>query len=163
MPKKRLPLPPTEECEAALRRRGWNEDDDGCWIVNAKTNRDGGYGLIRIGGRQGQCYVSSRLAYVAWVGPLSPEEDVLHSCDNPPCINPAHLSVGDMQQNQDDMWSKGRRATTYSLEDARRVRGLRSEGHTYTRIQELTGVNRSHAHRMVTHSTCWPERRDAEA
>lgn len=36
-------------------------------------------------------------------------EYVLHSCDNPPCVNPAHLRVGTGSENQQDAWDRKRR------------------------------------------------------
>lgn len=34
---------------------------------------------------------------------------VLHSCDNPPCVNPRHLRIGTAKDNADDRDSRGRR------------------------------------------------------
>jgi hypothetical protein len=35
---------------------------------------------------------------------------IRHSCDNPPCVNPAHLSVGTNADNAADMVSRERQA-----------------------------------------------------
>lgn len=42
---------------------------------------------------------------------LAAGEQACHSCDNPPCCNPAHLFVGSQSANLADMRSKGRSAT----------------------------------------------------
>src|SRR5262249_18430785 len=39
---------------------------------------------------------------------LRRDELALHHCDNPPCVNPAHLYVGDAKQNMQDKIDRGR-------------------------------------------------------
>jgi hypothetical protein len=33
---------------------------------------------------------------------------VLHLCDNPPCLNPAHLHLGTRRVNSQEAWQRGR-------------------------------------------------------
>ena len=80
-------------------------DSSGCWIWTRATNQPRGYGLISNGAR-GNAYVH-RLAHTLWLGPIG-EFDVLHHCDNPPCINPEHLFLGTARDNAADMVAKGR-------------------------------------------------------
>lgn len=64
-----------------------------------------GYGLIRHNGRlQG----THRVAYEGANGPIPTGFNVLHKCDNPPCIEVDHLFLGTQMDNVRDMWAKGR-------------------------------------------------------
>lgn len=70
-----------------------------------------GYGYVYVGhGREGQRRVGAHR--VAWEKAngrtLLPGEVVRHSCDNPPCVNPAHLLIGTIGDNNRDMAARGR-------------------------------------------------------
>lgn len=78
--------------------------DSGCWVwQKGKTSR--GYGEIWI---DGKVKLTHRVAWELCVAPLSEGQKVLHDCDNPPCINPAHLQAGTQADNMADMVAKGR-------------------------------------------------------
>ena len=56
----------------------------------------------------GKPMTASRAAFEAWVKVPEPGAFVCHTCDNPPCINPAHLFEGSPQDNVTDMVTKKR-------------------------------------------------------
>jgi hypothetical protein len=89
-------------------RRGPNE----CWpFIGYCEPR--GYGRFSpLGGERTR--QAHRVAWELGHGREIPKSDVeivvMHSCDNPPCCNPAHLSLGTDAENQADCVAKGRKS-----------------------------------------------------
>jgi len=75
----------------------------GCW--EWLGNKRNGYGRV---GYKGKLHTCTRVAW-EWVNGKIPEGMfICHKCDNPPCINPEHLFLGNRTQNIRDCFAKGR-------------------------------------------------------
>jgi hypothetical protein len=79
--------------------------ESGCWEWVGALNEKG-YGVLGIRGVTAKAH---RISYQMFVREITREERLLHSCDNPPCCNPEHFSVGDRAANNLDMIQKGRK------------------------------------------------------
>lgn len=80
----------------------------GCWEWTASRDRDG-YGMFAaeiFGVRTTKAHRFSLMLHTGIV--LDEYQLVMHSCDNPPCVNPDHLSPGTHLENTADMIAKGR-------------------------------------------------------
>lgn len=84
------------------------QSSNGCLIVKACSDKDG-YPLAWKNSRNGKLHRLSRLVLEKKLQrPL--HELALHTCDNPACVNPAHLYEGTQKQNRLDSKIRNRTA-----------------------------------------------------
>lgn len=90
-----------------LPQNFWNKvivgKNNECW--NWIGSLVGGYGHFRCGRKVKKAH---RLSYEEHIGPIPDGFLVMHMCDNPACINPSHLKLGTVFDNNCDRDNKGR-------------------------------------------------------
>jgi hypothetical protein len=120
--------------------RFWSHVDkiggpDACWpwmLTKVSTKPGQDYGRV---GWEGKLELAHRVAYLLTHGRW-PDGDTRHTCDNPPCCNPAHLIDGTTQANVLDMFAKGRKRhpktgqvmSSLTDEDVCTIRGMIAVG-----------------------------------
>jgi hypothetical protein len=115
---------------------------DDCWLwLRALDGK--GYGAYCFNKR---VLIVPRFAYVLHHGSVPQELSIRHTCDNPPCCNPAHLLVGTHQENMRDISERGRRRgrnwrAAFTDEQAAEIRRRASEGETGVALGRTFGVS----------------------
>lgn len=97
-----------EDKKHLIAQRFWSKvkrgKADECWLwLGAKLNVD--YGAMVINGKK---IGAHRVSYFLATG-QQPGEMTMHTCDNPLCVNPAHLQKGTHLENMHDCTQKQRR------------------------------------------------------
>lgn len=115
----------------------------GCWEWLASKDKDG-YGRFRWGAEKTRAH---RAAYMLFKGQIVGDLVVMHSCDNPGCVNPDHLSLGTNADNTADMVAKGRQAKGEAITKGRDYRGERHPGAKITQEQarRILADDRTHS------------------
>lgn len=111
-----------------------------CWLWIGSR---GTYGYGRFKGEP-----ASRVALRLAGEDVPPGAFVLHSCDNPPCVNPAHLRPGTPADNMRDRSEHGRSpmgraagAWKKSVLTEEDVRAIRSDPRSTRKLAPLYGVS----------------------
>lgn len=134
----------------ALEDRFWAKvrkaGPDECWEWTA-SKFGHGYGQIARGGEHGGVMPAHRASYEIEHGPIPRTIWVLHRCDNPGCVNPRHLFLGTVADNNRDRDQKGRtangltgRAQKLTAADVRTVVHLYASGVSQEKMAPRFGV-----------------------
>jgi hypothetical protein len=124
-----------------------------CWEYSGYCKPPAGYGVTESSGRP---IYTHRLAYAIFRGPVPDGMEVCHSCDNPPCWNPAHLFVASHSDNVRDMDEKRRRKSATPRGLANGNATLTDEQVSAIRAVAQTSSQRSIAAQFgVSQSTVW--------
>ena len=73
-----------------------------CWLWIGTKNPYGSFIF------NGKTIMAHRFSYEYYNGDILNGLDCLHKCDNPPCVSPYHLFLGNQAENVRDMVSKNR-------------------------------------------------------
>ena len=130
------------------------DQSEDCWLWTAGKNPNG-YGGFSVAGTT---YGAHRISYYLATGRDPIGKVVLHSCDNPACVRPDHLSLGTQKDNMADAARKNKlnrinanRALDYS--QAQTIRLLAACGVKRQDLEFAFGVAKSTIANIITGKT----------
>ncbi len=134
-------------------KRFWSKVDikniDKCWEWQG-ARQSHNYGSVTRG--NGTSALAHRVAYTLTFGEIPVGLCVLHKCDNRKCVNPNHLFLGTIQDNNRDKCAKNRQSkgensgrSKLKVEDVLNIRRLHSsEGYSIARLAKQFNISSSH-------------------
>jgi hypothetical protein len=140
-----------------VTRYGVRKQDSGCWLWTRARNK-GGYGQLMFEGVRNRG--AHRVAYELANGPIPEGLLVCHRCDVKNCVNPAHLFLGSVTDNNRDREAKGRgdnrraeRCPTHKLTWAD-IRAIRADTRTQKQIARAFGIAAPHVS-VILNNRVW--------
>ena len=141
-----------------MATRFWARVDDSggpdtCWLWTASRDLKG-YGKFNTGYAMPPAS-AHRVAFVLCHGPIPDGFVVRHSCDNPSCVNPRHLSAGTYEDNANDMVVRGRSGLAkLTVATVREIRRRVGEGEKRSALAREFRVTHSTVGR-IARGDCW--------
>lgn len=129
-----------------------------CWTWTRSKNSDG-YGNISINGKLDKAH---RVAWILTNGEIPNKLHVLHTCDNPSCVNPNHLYLGNHQDNMRDKRNRKRgrgqngekcHLSKLTENQVKEIRELSSTGISYKDLSKKFNVSYQNIREIVIHKT----------
>jgi hypothetical protein len=132
---------------AAIADRFWSHvavgEPDSCWPWTA-SKRPTGYGQMNVGRVPEKAH---RISFLIAYGTLPAL--VMHTCDNPPCVNPRHLRAGTQRENLNDAARKRRTAHKLNAGQVNNIRWLIERGWSHRDAARMFGVAHSTVGRII--------------
>lgn len=125
---------------------------DECWEWQGSLDTSG-YGLIRPE-RSRSIMKAHRFSFELHKGAIPEGLSVLHTCDNPKCVNPSHLWAGTAEDNARDRNRKGRfvaHNAKYTQEQYRMAKELKRQGYGRTEIAQKLNINVNSVGHLLNH------------
>ena len=145
------------EFDCKFTERFWSRVDrssnvDECWNWLGPVDK---YEYARVG-YQNKKLFAHRISYELAYGDFDDALNILHTCDNPRCVNPRHLFAGTVADNVRDKVRKGRQAkgdnhgkTKLSERRIKRLRELSTGGFTKSDLSLIFGISERHVQRII--------------
>ncbi|HYE57813.1 MAG TPA: HNH endonuclease signature motif containing protein [Rhodothermales bacterium] len=136
--------------EKRAASRFWRkvEKTETCWLWRG-ARLPTGYGHIRVGGDQ----YTHRYSYILHYGPIPKGMHVCHRCDNPSCVNPAHLFLGTPADNMHDRDAKGRGRGVINPDTVRAIRRAVPAAPSLSQVARQFGTSAAVVKRIVEGKT----------